>query len=224
MKKKKFLVVGIGVLGRAMALELSKNGVEVIAIDSKLSCVDPIRDRVSIAAECDATDVNALKQLGAATVDVAIVCIGEEFEAAVLATAHLLDLNVPHVAARANSDVAESILKRLGAHEVFFVEGTIGKMVADRLVHPNVLTDLQIGDDYRMIQWHATGGLVGKSLTSIELPKRYGIQVMAIRCPETKNTSMPDPAVPIKSGDRLFLLGKEADLDRFIGELESGKS
>ena len=91
MKREKFLVIGMGFFGQSVAKALSEDGGEVVVIDESAILVDQVKDDVALAVEGDATDVKVLAQLGAANMDAAIVCIGEQFESAVLATANLLD-------------------------------------------------------------------------------------------------------------------------------------
>src|SRR5690606_17941187 len=145
MPRKIFLVVGLGVLGKSVAENLAREGAEVIAVDADPDLVDEIKDSVEVAVELHATDPMALAQLDLRNLDAAVVCIGERFEAAVLATANLLDLGVKHVKSRANNPLSESILQRLGAHDVFFVESAMGRIIAHRMVQPAVTTEMELG-------------------------------------------------------------------------------
>ena len=54
---------------------------KVIAIDKSQEKVDEISDYVTFAIRADLTEENVIKGLGVANVDVAIVTIGENFEA-----------------------------------------------------------------------------------------------------------------------------------------------
>lgn len=216
------MVIGMGVLGNSVARTLAEEGGEVIALDKSPVIVDQIKDQVALAVEGDATDPKVLEQLGAADVDAAVVCIGEEFESAVLATANLLDIGVTHVAARAHSGVSATILKRVGAHDVFFVEATMGKVVAHRLRSPTVLHEMDLGGGYRIINWMAPDNMVGKSLSELALPKNFRVQVIAIR-KESEDGVMETPVAQtvIGEGDLLLLSGYEKDLS---GLLETWKT
>jgi len=217
MNHKRFLIVGLGVLGRSLARTLTENGCEVIAIDESQESIEQVKDELAVAICCNATDDKALKQIGAADVDAAVVCIGEGFENAVLATAHLLDLGVKYVAARANSKVEESILRRLGAHEIFSVESQVGKSLGDKLSNPSVLTETSIGDGYQILQWEASKKIDGKVLKDMELPKHFGVQVMALRRMPSKSMETPVAETVLSSGDQLFIVGHEDKLKNFLG-------
>jgi trk system potassium uptake protein TrkA len=78
-KRKRFAVIGLGILGNSIARTLAREGAEVIAMDRNMKFVDAIKDEVTLAVQCDATDRDTLEQLGIAEVDAAMVCIGEDF-------------------------------------------------------------------------------------------------------------------------------------------------
>lgn len=130
--KKRYLVVGLGILGKSVVKTLAELGAEVVAVDRSHDLVNGLNFDSGIAVECEATDRIALEQVGVRSIDVAIVCIGEDFRSAVLATAHLADLGVKHIIVRANDQTSASILKRVGAHEIFFVESQMGQEIAQK--------------------------------------------------------------------------------------------
>lgn len=80
----KFAVLGLGYFGTALCRELAGAGHEVMAVDNNRAHIDEIKDEVSLAARADATDYEALEQLGVGQMDAAIVAIGEGFEASLM--------------------------------------------------------------------------------------------------------------------------------------------
>jgi len=217
MKRKIFLVVGLGVLGQSVAKTLAEEGAEVIAIDSELYLVDKIKDYVDVAIQVDATDPEALKQIGVSKVDAAVVCIGEKFEANIVTTANLLDLNVKHVKARASNPLTESILKRLGAHEIFYVESAMGRVIAHRMNQPEVAHEMDIGEGYRIVQLEVHENILGKTLSELALPTHYHVQIIAIRNEkDPKKLKFPDGHTVIEPYDLLLVSGHEKDLTKVI--------
>lgn len=221
MKNRRFLVVGLGILGCAIAESLSKAGAEVIVVDNSDSLVEQLRDKVSVAVIGDATDRKVLEQVGADQVDGAIVCIGEHFEAAILATAHLLDLGVKHVAVRANSSVAESILRRMGAHSIFFVEQAMGEIIAHQFLNRSVEREMDLGGGYRVIQIKAPSFIHNKTLDELALPRQFNIQVIAIRDASGDGAVLrPTADARIQERQTLLLSGHHRDLERFLSKIE----
>ena len=91
----RFTIIGLGIFGEAVLEALMEGGHEVIGIDSELERVNAMRDRGTRVVCLDARDDEALRQQGAANVDVAVIALGEAFETAVLAALNLRDLGVP---------------------------------------------------------------------------------------------------------------------------------
>lgn len=212
--KKRFIVIGMGILGNSVAKTLVNDGAEVIAVDSSLKHVEEIKEHVQLAVQCDASDREALAQLGAKDVDGAIVCIGENFQATILATANLLDLGVKRIAARANNQMAASILKRIGAHDVFFVESEMGKEIAHKLHRPSIIREMELGDGYRIIQVKTPEAMAGKTLLELALPKNYGVQLVAIR--SAHSVQVPSGETTLGADDLLLMCGHDRDLTKLI--------
>jgi len=81
MKNKRFIVMGLGEFGRALAPELARLGGEVLAVDISPRKVESVRDQVTMAVVADIRDRAALQELITSTFDVAILAIGGSLEA-----------------------------------------------------------------------------------------------------------------------------------------------
>src|SRR5687767_2270252 len=100
---RKVAVIGLGRFGAALAKQLTASGAEVIAVDSNMTLVNEIREEVAIAVKLDSTDQDALRGQEIQLVDVAVVAIGENFEAALLTTVILKKMGVPRIICRAQT-------------------------------------------------------------------------------------------------------------------------
>lgn len=130
----RYLVIGLGRFGLAVAVALSDAGVEVIAVDSDMNLVEAIKNRVAYAIQLDAGDPQALRSVDAHSCKSVIVAIGENFEAAVLCVAALKEIGVGHIIARAISERQARILTAVGASEVIEIEAEMGKTLGKRLI------------------------------------------------------------------------------------------
>ena len=119
------VVLGLGRFGTSLAMELVRRGTEVLAIDSDDRLVQRQSDEITHSAVADTTDPEALRQLGVADYERAVVGIGD-LEASILTTAVLVDLAIPHIWAKANSRQHGQILERVGAHHVVLPEHDMG--------------------------------------------------------------------------------------------------
>lgn len=133
----KVAVVGLGLFGRALAVDLARAGAEVIAVDSDMSAVDGVRDEVELAVCLDATDGRELRAQGIHKVDVLVASIGNDFEANQLLVLLARELGIPRVVARAPSASHARILGLLGAHEVVLPEVEAAERMARSLLEPN---------------------------------------------------------------------------------------
>ena len=94
---KSYVVVGLGRFGTEVARQLCLQGCEVLAMDNRSDLVQQISSEVTHAVVADARDKEVLKALGVKDFDCAIVAIGGDLSASVLATMNIKELGVPYV-------------------------------------------------------------------------------------------------------------------------------
>jgi trk system potassium uptake protein TrkA len=210
------LVVGLGRFGSAAALELTTLGHEVLAIDSDEARVNDIAPKVTRALQLDATDPDALRAVGAADFEHAIVAISDGVEASVFATMALKELGVGNVIAKAGSRLHGSILAKAGADRVVFPEREMGQRVAHSFSVRDVVDYLDVAPEFGIVKVRPPASFVGRSLRELALTERLGLSPVALRR-GTEVTVNPDPATTLAEGDELILIGRDeriAQLDR----------
>jgi len=212
---KHFLVIGLGRFGRAVAEGLTEAGGEVIAIDTDMSLVEDIRDRVAVAAQVDSVEIEALRAVGAAEVDAAVVAIGEDFAAAILTVAILKELGIKKIIARANNERERRILELVGATLVLSVEVEMGQRLA-RSLAADVLDLVALGNGISIIYWNADERVIGRTLGESELRSRWRLNLVAVRPAGQENLDiLPPPDYVFQRGDVLLLVGADARLEVF---------
>jgi trk system potassium uptake protein TrkA len=222
MKKLTFAVIGLGRFGSAIATTLTELGHDVIGIDGEEEPVQQHADTIRSAIQLDATDGRALRVAGIQDVDVAVVSIGENIEASLLAVMLVKDLGVPRIIAKAVSPLHGRILERIGVDRVIFPEREMAVRVAHSLVVPNVLDYIELSRDFSIIEMPAPDEFAGKSLKELQLRNRFGLTLIAIKrktgAGETTNVA-PSADDEIRAGDVLSLLGSNdrlAQLDTLL--------
>lgn len=211
------VVIGLGILGETIARSLSEDGAEVVALDKDPIYVEKIKDTAALAVEGDSTDPKLLEQLGVVKSDAVIVCIGENFPGALMTTVLLLDLGVKNVAVRATSKMHYDILKKIGAHDVFFVESEMGKAIAHRLCTPEIINEMNLGSGFRIIESPACEWMIGKSIKDLSLPAKYGVQIVAMRNSENKSELItPRAETEVLANHQMLYVGRDKDLDKLI--------
>ncbi|MFV1078780.1 NAD-binding protein, partial [Klebsiella pneumoniae] len=66
-------VIGLGRFGTATALQLARQGREVLGVERDAQLVQKLSGQLTHVVEAEATDIDALRQLGAAEFDSAVV-------------------------------------------------------------------------------------------------------------------------------------------------------
>ncbi|MFW5787535.1 MAG: potassium channel family protein [Halanaerobiales bacterium] len=209
---KQFIVIGLGRFGSSLARTLAENNYNVLAIDEDKERVQDLADVVTHAVEADATDEDALKTLGVRNFDVAVVSIGSNIHANILATLILKELGVPYVVVKAQNALHGKVLSKVGADRVVYPERDMGVRIANNLISSNVLDYIEFAEDYSIIEIIATSDMVGKTLADLDFRSKFEVNVMAIKRGENLNVT-PGAKDRILEGDVLVVMGKNENLD-----------
>lgn len=218
---RRFAVIGLGRFGGHLATALSRNGAEVIAIDKDRKLIEKISNDVTMAVRLDSTDEDALRAQGVDKVDVAVVGIGQDFEASIMTTVVLKSIGVKHICARAERITHGKILRRIGAHEVIFPEHESANRWAFRLMAPQIAEKLEFSPGFGLAQYTTPLSFDGKTLLELQLRKRFGVNLVCLRRAEPddadaggtpKIINVPLPETVIRRGDLLWLVGSDEDL------------
>ncbi|MCK8817957.1 TrkA family potassium uptake protein [Natroniella sulfidigena] len=212
---KQFAVIGVGRFGTSVAKTLIDKGYDVLAIDYDEERVQDISSYVTHAVQADATDETALKSLGLNEIDSAIVSIGDNLNANILATLILKELGVEYVVAKAQDNLHGVLLTKIGADKVVYPERDMGQRLANNLISANLLDYIELSPYYRVAEILATGDLVGRSLKDLDLRRRYGVNVIAAKTEDGLNVS-PGPDYVISQDDLLVVMGEKDKLEKVV--------
>jgi trk system potassium uptake protein TrkA len=207
------LVIGLGRFGAATAGQLERQGRDVLVVDTDAALVQKWSDRVTHAVQADATDMDALKQIGAQDFAIAVVGTGSDLESSVLITANLVDLGVPQIWAKAISRSHGTILNRIGANHVVYPEREAGERTA-HLVSGRMLDFIEFDDDFAVVKMFPPRAVRGRDLATTVIRTRHGLTVLGIKPPgQAFVPATPDSV--IGEDDVIIVSGTETDLERF---------
>lgn len=197
MAKSQVGVVGLGKFGYKFAVTLIDLGHQVLGIDSNRENVKRSQKALTQVFEADATQKQALEQIGIADMTHVLVSVGDSIAASSMIAMYLKELGVKNVWVKAINDDHAGLLKKIGADEVIVPEHIAAQQLAYRIDMPGLIERLPFDSDMvlREITIEKTDG---KSLREIDLTNRYGVQIIAIR----KNGAFKYGYIP-KAGDRL---------------------
>lgn len=227
MPENKFAVIGMGRFGMAIAQTLSQRGAEVLAIDNREEHIEDIKDEVAYAVTLDSTELKALKSQNIQNMDAVVVAIGQDFEALLLTTVLLMELNVKRIIARANGKHQRMILEKLGVKEILSPENEVGTAVAERLLNPNIITSLQLPDDFEIVEVKTPKELTNRTIGEVNLRNKYRLNLITLKrefevnhegAAETEKhiLGVPSSDTILYETDTIIVFGKARDIERFI--------
>ena len=206
------LVIGLGRFGSAIASTLDGLGQDVLAVERSPDLVAQWSGRIPLV-EADATNPEALDQVGARDFPVAVVGVGSYLEASVLITGNLVDLGTPQIWAKAISNEHARILQRIGAHHVVLPEADAGARVA-HLVSGKMLDYIEVEDGFTIVKMRPPRETQGFTIAQTKIRERYGVTVIGVKSPG-RDFVYAEPDTRISPDDLLVVSGHADLLERF---------
>ena len=210
---KSYIVVGLGRFGSEVARQLCLQGCEVLAMDSRSDLVQQISSEVTHAVVADARDKDVLKALGVKDFDCAIVAIGGDLSASVLATMNIKELGVSYVVCKDHDDTHRRVLEKIGADRVTIPEQENAVRLARSLSSLNVLDYIELSEDYGIVEIPAPRSWHEKTLKELNVRAKLGVNILAVRRGGKIDVS-PAADFSICDGDVMVVLGDAVALDK----------
>lgn len=207
------LVIGLGRFGAATALQLARQHKEVLAIEKDPVLVQKWSGDLTYVVEADATDINALRQLGAQEFTAAVVGVGTSIEASVLITANLVDLGIERIWAKAITPSHGKILSRIGAHKVVYPESDAGVRAA-HLISGRLLDFIEFDDDFAIVKMRPPRETHGFTLAESDVRSKYGVTIVGVKSPG-EDITYATPDTRVSSRDLLIVSGQVDLIERF---------
>ncbi|MBD2845373.1 TrkA family potassium uptake protein [Paenibacillus sp. IB182496] len=209
--KKQFIVIGLGRFGSSLTQTLIANGHEVLAVDKDEQLVQDMAAIATHALQADCTDEAVLRELGARNFTHAVVSIGEDMQASILATLLLKEIGVPKVTAKARNQRHGSVLRKVGADYVVYPERDMATRLGHQLSSNNLIDYIELSPDYNLVEIHAPEAMNGRSLQELNIRANYGCTIIAIKTGDQMNVS-PKAEDAIRTGDILLMIGSNDDI------------
>lgn len=210
-KKKSYAVFGLGRYGAAVAKELVDNGMEVIAVDIDQKIVTEAATFLPVCKCANVTDADVIAQLGIANIDTVIICMAGNLESSVMAVTLCKEAGVPTVIAKCGNEMHQKILLRVGADKVVFPENESGIRLAKNLLSSGFIDMISLSREVSMVEVDVKDEWVGKNLIELNLRKKYGFNIVAIRCGQQVQINI-DPQAPLQKDMTLIVLANTAKL------------
>ena len=213
MGKKEYIVIGLGQFGMSIAQTLMHNDCEVLVLDINEKRTRAIADSVTCAVTGNVMDAELLAGLGIRNFDGAVIAIGENMEASIMATMVVNELGVPHILAKAQSELHAKILRKVGADRVVLPEWEMGIRYANNMVHDNFFDAVELSPDISMMEINVRREWEGKSLKQLNMRAKYKINVIGIKSEDGFDVN-PDPDEPLSTNSKLVSIGRNEVLNK----------
>ena len=194
--KKTYAVFGLGRYGTAVARELVESGMEVIAVDIKQKIVNDAVAYLPVCKCADVTDAEVISRLVIVNIDTVIICMASNLEASVMAVTLCKEAGVKTVITKCANEMHQKILLRVGADQVVFPENESGVRLAKNLLSSGFIDMISLSKDVSMVEINVKEEWCGKNLIELNLRKKYGFNIVAIKKGEKVNVNInPEQAL-----------------------------
>ncbi len=206
-------MIGLGRFGAATAEQLVKQGREVLAIERDGQLVQKFAGTLTHVVEADATNIDALRQLGAQEFTAAVVGVGTSIESSVLITANLVDLGIDHLWVKAITPSHGKILKRIGANHVIYPEADAGQRAA-HLIGGRMLDFIEFDDGFAIVKMYPPKETQGFTLAESSVRSKYGVTIVGVKSPG-EDFTYAQANTKVSGRDMLIVSGHVDLLERF---------
>ena len=212
---KRFIMLGMGSFGSALATRLADNGCRVTGVDSRRDRLDSVKNTIHEAIIGDATDRELLENLPIKDATSVFISLGETISKSLLATLHVKELGAREIVVKGVTKEHGKILSHLGANRVVYPEEEVARELADKASWPNVLDFLPIDPEYSVVEITVPESLEGKTLADADLRNKVGVFVLGLKNIMSGQFMMvPEGRVKLMEDQILLVIGKEEELTR----------
>ena len=195
---KSFLVIGMGRFGVHLTRYLLELGNEVMVLDRDEDKVARVAGQATAACVGDCQDEQVLASLGVRDFDVCFVCVRDDFQCSLEATAALKELGAKFVVARADQERQIKFLRKIGADFVVHTEMDMARRVATRFSAENVFDYFELTPKFAIFE--------------LEVRRRYNVNILGVKSGDVV-VPLVDPNYRFRADAHLIVAGdKEAGI------------
>ena len=227
--KQHVILCGYGRIGREIAQQLSAEAVPLLVVEMEPDRIAEAQQRGLTVLQGDATLDDTLEEAGIRHCRALVAALpSNAANLYVILSARGLAPRT-RLIARADSDEAEGKLRLAGADQVVSPYVAGGRTMAATALRPLAVNFMELlaGSDCEVEEFQLSedprrlGDLNGRSLADLQLGRRSGALVLAIRNPQSLATDRPalvaNPGgdVQLAPGQLLVVMGSKLQLQRF---------
>ncbi len=229
MERKKIAVIGLGSFGKLLAVYLTQEGHEVLAIDKSQEVILEIKEAVTFVACLDATEENAMRAQGIHEMDIAVIALAEDFQTSIICADILKKLGIKDIYARYQTALHKRIFELLEVVNTFNPEEKAAKSMSEILGHSKVKSAFLVSDEYSVSEIVLPIRCIDKKISELDLRSKFSLNIVTIKRPKKdggfKRASdkkadtilgIPLGEMVLQENDILVIFGAQKDINRFL--------
>ena len=224
----KFIIAGLGSFGSSLAVALTSQGHEVIAIDSSMQKVEAYKELITHTICMDATDEYTVNGLPIVDTDIVVVAIGEDQGANVMATALFKTLKAKRLLSRSINPLHEKVLQAIGVDDLFHPEKESAMRWAKRLSLRYFVDSYSLTDNFSIVEIGIPEALIGKTVAALQMQQKFNLKLLSTmqyehyedsfgrsqRKPNIQGLATPEQE--LQENDVLVVYGANKDINQFL--------
>lgn len=217
MERKTICVIGLGKFGKAVVETLIHYGCDIIVIDKNEQKVKFFEERVTSAFCFDATDKKSLQEIGIQSCSDVVIAIGSEnncYSSIICGIILKQELKIQNVVAKISNPHHSKIMETIGIKNLVRPEFESGKKTAQKLLLNLKNGLISIDEKHAIICAKISNPIFfGKKLIDLNLTKKYGIIILAIK--RRKKVITAFQATSIDKEDEIIFFGQNNNISSF---------
>jgi voltage-gated potassium channel len=220
------VIAGFGRVGKVIAAELAKEGADFVLVDSADAALEEAKCAGWLFVHGDATEEETLRAAGIERAQSLITALDQDADNLfVTVTARTMNPSL-FIVSRSSSEPSAVKLVKAGVNRVIVPTVIGGRRMASLVLHPFVsdYLDLVTHDadiEYRLQEMDLppSSPIAGKSIRESAVRDRFGAFILAVRGADGVIDTNPSFDRVLMAGDRLVLLGTNAQLAALAREM-----
>ncbi len=207
------ILCGYGRMGSLVAEELVAAGQKVVVVDTDPERTAEAERQRLLYVLGDANEERTLLAAGITRAEVLVATLRDD-ASNVFVTLSARQANPSlRIITRAQQASTEGMLLKAGATRVLCTQVIGATRLADLVMRPAVVDFVEMahrGLDLEMdqLQLTETSSMVGQTLRELELPRRIGAVVVAVRRADGSAVYQPTPELKLNAGDTVVFVGR----------------
>jgi voltage-gated potassium channel len=216
-----FIICGYGRVGRRVADEFAANHVPFVVLDFSEDAIEAAQEAGVLFVEGNGVEDEDLAQAGLERARGLVASSDSDADNLYITLSARAARPELWIVARASDEDAQRKLKLAGADRVVMPYATAGRVMANLVLKPQVTAFLDTvmtaeGDDFRLeeIEVTDTCARAGRTLRDLRVREETGAMIVAVRKPDGRFDTTPDPGELIEAGDVLIGVGTAEEIRR----------